>query len=80
MPRTTPSTSSVGTTNTTATDVSRARQARAATATLNADGNLERMQASDADVVHESTEQPYGVRDCAVRDPVGSLIRIQELR
>jgi len=25
-------------------------------------------------------EQPYGVRDCAVRDPAGNLIRIQELR
>ena len=36
-------------------------------------------QASDADVVQEPTEQPYGVRDCAVRDPAGNLVRIQEL-
>ena len=33
-----------------------------------------------AEVVQEPTEQPYGVRDCAVRDPAGNLIRIQELR
>jgi len=25
-------------------------------------------------------DQPYGVRDCAVRDPAGNLIRIQQLR
>ena len=34
----------------------------------------------EADVVQEPTEQPYGVRDCAFRDPAGNLIRIQELR
>ena len=44
------------------------------------DGAFERLQASDADVVQEPTEQPYGVRDFAVRDPAGSMIRIQELR
>src|SRR5215217_6632097 len=49
-------------------------------ATRDLDGTFERLQASDADVVQEPTEQPYGVRDCAVRDPVGNLIRIQELR
>jgi len=43
------------------------------------DGTFERLQAS-AEVVQEPTEQPYGVRDCAVRDPAGNLIRIQELR
>ena len=32
------------------------------------------------EVVQEPTDQPYGVRDCAVRDPAGNLIRIQELR
>jgi len=35
--------------------------------------------AGGADVVQEPTEQPYGVRDCAFRDPAGNLIRIQEL-
>jgi catechol 2,3-dioxygenase-like lactoylglutathione lyase family enzyme len=45
------------------------------------DGLFERLQAAgDADVVQEPTEQPYGVRDCAFRDPAGNLIRIQELR
>lgn len=34
----------------------------------------------DADVVQEPTDQPYGVRDCAFREPAGTLIRIQELR
>ena len=41
---------------------------------------FEQMQAGDAEIVQEPTEQPYGIRDCAVRDPSGNLIRIQELR
>ncbi|HEV7875158.1 MAG TPA: VOC family protein [Nocardioides sp.] len=49
-------------------------------ATKDLDGTFERLQASDAEVVQEPTVQPYGVRDCAVRDPAGNLIRIQELR
>ncbi len=49
-------------------------------ATADLDGTFARLQASDAEVVQEPTEQPYGVRDCAVRDPAGNLIRIQELR
>jgi catechol 2,3-dioxygenase-like lactoylglutathione lyase family enzyme len=48
-------------------------------ATADLDGTFERVQASDAEVVQEPTEQPYGVRDCAVRDPAGNLIRIQQL-
>ena len=44
------------------------------------DGTFERLQAGDAEVVQEPTDQPYGVRDCAFRDPAGNLIRIQELR
>ena len=48
-------------------------------ATKDLDGTFERLQASDAEVVQEPTEQPYGIRDCAVRDPAGNLIRIQEL-
>ena len=48
-------------------------------ATKDLDDTFERLQAGDADVVQEPTEQPYGVRDCAVRDPAGNLIRIQEL-
>ena len=49
-------------------------------ATPDLDGAFERLQAGDAEVVQEPTEQPYGVRDCSVRDPAGNLIRIQELR
>ena len=49
-------------------------------ATKDLDGAFERLQASDADVVQEPIEQPYGVRDFAVRDPAGNLLRIQELR
>ena len=44
------------------------------------DGAFERLSGSDAEVVQEPTEQPYGVRDCAVRDPAGNLIRINEVR
>ena len=48
-------------------------------ATKDLDGTFERVQAGDAEVVQEPTDQPYGIRDCAVRDPAGNLIRIQEL-
>jgi len=49
-------------------------------ATKDLDSTFERLQASDANIVQEPIDQPYGVRDCAVRDPAGNLIRIQELR
>lgn len=49
-------------------------------ATRDLDGVFEQLQAHDAEIVQEPTEQPYGVRDCAVRDPAGNLIRIQQLR
>jgi len=49
-------------------------------ATKELDATFERLQASETEVVQEPTDQPYGVRDCAVRDPAGNLIRIQELR
>jgi catechol 2,3-dioxygenase-like lactoylglutathione lyase family enzyme len=48
-------------------------------ATKDLDGTFERLQAGDAEVVQEPTAQPYGIRDCAFRDPSGNLIRIQEL-
>jgi catechol 2,3-dioxygenase-like lactoylglutathione lyase family enzyme len=44
------------------------------------DGVFERMQSRGAEVAQEPTEQPYGVRDCAFRDPAGNLVRVQELR
>ncbi|MEV4425930.1 VOC family protein [Streptomyces sp. R-07] len=49
-------------------------------ATRNLDATFEKVRAADAEVVQEPTEQPYGIRDCAFRDPAGNLIRIQELR
>ena len=49
-------------------------------ATTDIDGTFERLQAGDAEVVQEPTDQLYGVRDCAFRDPAGNLVRIQELR
>ncbi len=54
--------------------------ARILMATKDLDASFDRLQASDVEVVQEPTEQPYGVRDCAARDPAGNLIRIQELR
>jgi catechol 2,3-dioxygenase-like lactoylglutathione lyase family enzyme len=47
-------------------------------ATADLDGTFDRAQATGAEVVQEPTEQPYGIRDCALRDPAGNLIRIQE--
>ena len=49
-------------------------------ATKDLDAVFERLQAGDAEVVQEPTDQPYGIRDCAFRDPAGNLIRIQQLR
>jgi uncharacterized glyoxalase superfamily protein PhnB len=48
-------------------------------ATPDLDATFDRLR-SGAEVVQEPTEQPYGIRDCSVRDPAGNLIRIQELR
>ncbi|MEU4489554.1 VOC family protein [Streptomyces purpurascens] len=49
-------------------------------ATTDVDGTFERLQAGDAEVVQEPVDQPYGVRDCAFRDPAGNMIRIQQLK
>ncbi len=54
--------------------------ARVILGTADLDGVFARVQASGAEVVQEPSEQPYGVRDCAFRDPAGNLIRINELR
>ena len=48
-------------------------------ATSDLDATFERVQAGDVEIVQEPTEQPYGVRDCALRDPAGNMVRIQEL-
>jgi predicted enzyme related to lactoylglutathione lyase len=49
-------------------------------ATADLDGTFAQLQASGTDVVQEPTEQPYGVGDCAFRDPAGNRIRINGLR
>jgi catechol 2,3-dioxygenase-like lactoylglutathione lyase family enzyme len=49
-------------------------------ATKDLDETFEKVQAGDAEVVQEPTQQPYGVRDCALRDPAGNMVRIQEVR
>ena len=49
-------------------------------ATADLDGAFARLEAGGADVVQEPTEQPYGLRDCAFRDPAGNEIRITQLR
>jgi catechol 2,3-dioxygenase-like lactoylglutathione lyase family enzyme len=49
-------------------------------ATTDVDGVFARLEASGAEVVQEPIDQPYGVRDCAFRDPAGNLLRIQEQR
>jgi predicted enzyme related to lactoylglutathione lyase len=47
-------------------------------ATKDLDGTFEQVVAGGAEVVQEPTDQPYGIRDCAFRDPAGNLIRINE--
>ncbi|HVX21008.1 MAG TPA: VOC family protein [Acidimicrobiales bacterium] len=49
-------------------------------ATPDLDGTFGQLVAGGADVVQEPTEQPYGIRDCAVRDPAGNLVRINQTR
>ena len=47
-------------------------------ATTDVDGTFERLQAGDAEVVQEPTDQPYGIRDCAFRDPAGNHLRFSQ--
>jgi catechol 2,3-dioxygenase-like lactoylglutathione lyase family enzyme len=49
-------------------------------ATSDLDETFARLQAGDAEVVQEPMEQPWGVRDCAFRDPAGNMVRIDEVR
>jgi catechol 2,3-dioxygenase-like lactoylglutathione lyase family enzyme len=49
-------------------------------ATRDLDDTFATLEGGGAEVVQEPTDQPYGVRDCAFRDPAGNMIRIQELR
>jgi predicted enzyme related to lactoylglutathione lyase len=49
-------------------------------ATTDLDGAFAKVEAGGAEIVQEPTEQPYGIRDCALHDPAGNLIRISEVR
>jgi catechol 2,3-dioxygenase-like lactoylglutathione lyase family enzyme len=42
------------------------------------DATFERLRASNAEIVQEPTDQPWGTRDCAVRDPSGNMLRIDQ--
>src|SRR5215217_3453758 len=48
-------------------------------ATRNLDATFEALAARGADIVQEPTDQPYGIRDAAVRDPAGNMVRIEQL-
>jgi len=48
-------------------------------ATKDLDSTFERLQTREVEIVQEPTDQPYGIRDCAIRDPAGNMIRIQQL-
>lgn len=48
-------------------------------ASKDVDAVFDKIQAADAEVVQEPTDQPYGVRDCAFRDPAGNLVRIKQV-
>jgi uncharacterized glyoxalase superfamily protein PhnB len=48
-------------------------------ATHDLDGVFEQLQARKIEVVQEPTDQPYGIRDCAFRDPAGNLVRLQQI-
>ncbi|MGW0518545.1 VOC family protein [Crossiella sp. NPDC003009] len=48
-------------------------------ASADVDSAFEKLQAGDTEVVQEPTDQPYGVRDFAIRDPAGNMIRVQQV-
>ena len=54
------------------------RSAGIVLATNDVDGTFERIQSGDAELVQGPSDQPYGVRDCAFRDPAGNMVRLQE--
>ncbi|MER7844902.1 VOC family protein [Kitasatospora sp. NPDC096077] len=54
--------------------------ARVVLATADLDGVFDRLKSGGAELVQEPTQQPYGVRDCAFRDPAGTMVRFNEVR
>lgn len=49
-------------------------------ATRDLDVAFAKLQEHGAEIVEKPTEQPYGLRNCSVRDPAGNMIKIQQLR
>ncbi|MDX6260736.1 MAG: hypothetical protein QOH84_2424 [Kribbellaceae bacterium] len=49
-------------------------------ATPDVDAAFAKLQTTDVEIVQEPIDQPYGVRDCAFRDPSGNMVRLQEAR
>lgn len=47
-------------------------------ASTDVDATFDQVQATGAEVMQEPTDQPWGSRDCAFRDPAGNTIRIQQ--
>ena len=47
-------------------------------ASIDVDATFDQVQATGAEVMQEPTDQPWGSRDCAFRDPAGNTIRIQQ--
>jgi uncharacterized glyoxalase superfamily protein PhnB len=60
--------------------MARGSDAQIILATADLDGAFERLRDAGAEIAQEPTEQPYGVRDPAVRDPAGNPIRVNEVR
>ncbi|MFJ5924880.1 VOC family protein [Kitasatospora sp. NPDC092948] len=48
--------------------------------TADCDATFEQIRATGADVLQEPMDQPYGVRDCAFRDPAGNMVRFAQPR
>ncbi|MFF0295179.1 VOC family protein [Kitasatospora sp. NPDC004615] len=48
--------------------------------TADCDATFEKIRATGADVLQEPMDQPYGVRDCAFRDPAGNMVRFAQPR
>jgi len=46
--------------------------------TPDVDAAFAEIEAKGADVVQEPIDQPYGLRDCAFRDPAGNMVRLQQ--
>jgi predicted enzyme related to lactoylglutathione lyase len=46
--------------------------------TSDVDGVFEKVRASGAEVMQEPMDMPYGVRDCAFRDPAGNMVRFSQ--